>query len=114
MTICRCFSILRSPQAEILQRLCVLLRTWHASLLRISQTLRVLQELMAIVPNLPSVPVQPLLLASQEEYGMFEHLRRFPWVLELVLYENQASLLMELEPKVITPAEAKANQQTRN
>lgn len=72
------------------------------------------QELMAIVPNLPSVPVQPLLLASQQEYGMFEHLRRFPWVLEPVLYENQASLLMELEPKVITPAEAKANQQTRN
>lgn len=71
------------------------------------------QELMAIVPNLPSVPVQPLLLASQEEYGMFEHLRRFPWVLEPVLYENQAALLMELEPKVITPAEAKANQQTR-
>ena len=71
------------------------------------------QELMAIVPNLPSVPVQPLLLASQQEYGMFEHLRRFPWVLEPVLYENQAALLMELEPKVITPAEVKANQQTR-
>lgn len=72
------------------------------------------QELIAIVPNLPSVPVQPLLLASQHEYSMFEHLRRFPWVLEPVLYENQASLLMELEQKVIAPAEAKANQQMRN
>jgi hypothetical protein len=71
------------------------------------------QELIAIVPNLPSVPVQPLLLASQHEYGMFEHLRRFPWVLEPVLYESQEALLMELELKVIAPAEAKADQQIR-
>jgi hypothetical protein len=71
------------------------------------------QELMAIVPNLPSVPVQPVLLASQHEYGMFESLRRYPWVLEPVLYEDQEALLRELEPKVIAPAEAKANEQTR-
>jgi uncharacterized protein YjbI with pentapeptide repeats len=70
------------------------------------------QELMSIVPNLPSVPVQPLLLASQEEYGMFEHIRRFPWVLEPYLYEDQDGLLDVLTEKVIDPAEKKAKEQT--
>jgi hypothetical protein len=68
------------------------------------------QELMAIVPNMPSVPVQPLLLASQREYGMFEHFRNFPWVLEEVLYDDQETLLAELSQTVIAPAEAKAKE----
>jgi len=69
------------------------------------------QELERIVPDLPSVPVQPLLLASQHEYGMFEHFRRYPWVLEPVLYDDQQKLLVDLEGKVIAPAEAKAKEQ---
>ncbi len=71
------------------------------------------QELMTIVPALPSVPVQPLLLASQQEYGMFEHFRRFPWVLEPFLYNDQDQLLGSLNSHVIGPAEKKATEQTR-
>jgi uncharacterized protein YjbI with pentapeptide repeats len=70
------------------------------------------QELMAIVPALPSVPIQPLLLASQREYGMFEHFKRFPWVLEPFLYEDQDKLLAAITEKVIGPPEAKIRQQT--
>ena len=65
------------------------------------------QELMAIVPNLPSVPVQPLLLASQREYGMFEHFKRFAWVLPVAFYESQEELFAWLEQNVIVPAEMK-------
>ena len=70
------------------------------------------QELSSIVRDLPSVPVQPLLLASQHEYGMFEHFRRYPWVLEPYLYEDQDRLLAALSEKVIGPAEAKVKEQT--
>jgi uncharacterized protein YjbI with pentapeptide repeats len=65
------------------------------------------QELMAIAPNLPSVPVQPILLSSQREYGMFEHFRRYPWVLEPYLYDDQNALMAVLNQKVIAPAEAR-------
>jgi hypothetical protein len=62
-------------------------------------------------PTLPSVPVQPLLLASQREYGMFEHFKRYPWVLEPYLYEDQDGLLAAITDKVIGPAEAMAKEQ---
>jgi hypothetical protein len=67
-------------------------------------------ELQAIVPNLPSVPVQPLLLASEREYGMFEHFRRYPWVLDTYYYDNPNDLLASVEDRVISPAEAKARE----
>ncbi len=63
------------------------------------------QELERIVPDLPSVPVQPLLQASTEEYSMFEHFKRYPWVLEIYLYEDINDLLKYLGEKVIAPAE---------
>jgi uncharacterized protein YjbI with pentapeptide repeats len=66
------------------------------------------QELQAIVPNLPSVPVQPLLLASQKEYGMFEHFKRYRWVLNTYFYKSQEELISSLKEKVIKPAEMRS------
>jgi hypothetical protein len=68
------------------------------------------QELQAIVPNLPSVPVQPLLLASEQEYGMFEHFKRYPWVLETYRYNDADEMIASLEDRIIAPAEAKARE----
>jgi len=67
-------------------------------------------ELEHIVPQLPSVAVQPLINKSDKEYGLFNHIQRFHWVLPLYRYENQDELLTALEEKVISPAEAKANE----
>lgn len=68
------------------------------------------QELMSIVPNLPSVPVQSLILSSQHEYGMFEHFTRFSWVLPVYRYTDEVILMQTLQEKVIAPAEQKAKE----
>jgi Pentapeptide repeats (8 copies) len=63
------------------------------------------QELSMIVPDLPSVPVQPLLLEGSVEYGMFEHFKRYPWVLEIYRYPSSERLIADLGERVIDPAE---------
>jgi len=64
------------------------------------------QELKGIVEPLPSVPVQPIILAEQHEPGMFDHFKRYPWVLKPFAYQNADHLLAALLEGVIAPAEA--------
>jgi hypothetical protein len=74
----------------------------------ISDAKSVLQELRAIVPDLPSVPVQPIILAMQEEPGMFDFFRKYPWFLPTHRYETPTQLLADLNEQVIAPADAAA------
>jgi hypothetical protein len=67
-------------------------------------------ELQCIVPNLPSVPVMPLVLRSERGYALFEHIRRYNSVLEPYEYESKEELLVSLGKKVIAPAEPKVNE----
>jgi hypothetical protein len=71
----------------------------------ISDAKSVLQELRAIVPDLPSVPVQPVIPATQEEPGMFDFLRNFRSFLKVHRYNNQQQLIADLGERVIDPAE---------
>jgi hypothetical protein len=56
------------------------------------------QELSHIIPNLPSVPIQPVLAAATDAYAMFDHWRPFPWVLKEFKYTDCAHLLRHLDP----------------
>jgi len=73
----------------------------------LSDAKSILQELRGIVPDLPSVAVQSLILIPQEEPGMFDFIRKYPWVLEPYCYDSQEHLLANLDRSVVDPAEAK-------
>ena len=45
---------------------------------------------------------------SSLEYSMYEHFRRYPWVLDEYQYDDLDDLRTALEEKVIAPAETKA------
>jgi uncharacterized protein YjbI with pentapeptide repeats len=66
------------------------------------------QELQRIVPDLPSLPVQPLIVSSEYEYGMFVDFLNYPWVLAPYRYDSLEDLLSSLGERVIAPAAAKA------
>lgn len=65
----------------------------------------VLQELREIVPSSPSLPVQPLLLGSQDEPGMLDSFLRYPWFLEPHRYDSLEELLGQLDD-ILQPAVA--------
>jgi len=71
------------------------------------------QELSMIIPDLPSVPVQPLLQTAEKAYSMFEHFRRYPWVLKDYYYTSVDDLQPALKEHIIDPAEQKVQELRR-
>jgi hypothetical protein len=76
----------------------------------ISEAKSVLQELQAIVPDLPTVPVQPLIVSGEQEPGMFDHFRRFPWFLDTFIYEDQIHLLKSISNAIAIAEKISENQ----
>lgn len=68
------------------------------------------QELQVIVPNLPSVAVQPIISNEDYEYALFEHFKRYPSVLPVHRYKSQEELIAGLSSNVIQPAEDRVKQ----
>jgi hypothetical protein len=74
---------------------------------------RLSQALPQIIPDLPSVPIQPLVARLAHDDGLLEYLNQYPLVLKPHLYENVEDLLTSFKKKVITPAEKKAKTITK-
>ena len=70
----------------------------------LSASVRLPQELDHIIPNLPAVPIQPVLLVSDRKHAMFERWEHCPGAAGF-LYEDEKQLLTSLIEKVIEPAE---------
>ena len=49
----------------------------------ISDARSVLQELQAIVPSSPKRAAQPIIVAGQEEQGVFDSFEAYPWFLRV-------------------------------
>jgi hypothetical protein len=62
---------------------------------------------------LPSVPVQPIILAMQEGPGMFDFYRNFRSFLKVHRYASQEQLIADRGEKVIAPVEAKVKEVRR-
>ncbi len=70
----------------------------------------IIAELICISERLPSVPIQPLLFSSQNEYATFEHIRVYHSVLRPYHYETLEELLAAFDEKIIAPAESKVDE----
>lgn len=63
-----------------------LARLSRAVIADISEPRSVPQELSAIVESLPSVTVLPILQQGCEPWGMYDHIRKYPWVRPVRFY----------------------------
>jgi len=68
------------------------------------------EELVSIVEQLPSLPIQPILARGCEKWGMYDHIARYPWVLPIHEYQGVGELLGDLKESVIAPAEMRLRQ----
>jgi hypothetical protein len=71
----------------------------------ISDAAMVREELLKIVPNLPSVPVQTILISTQKPYVSIPFLEEYPWFLTTFYYNDLDHLRESLDKNVIQPAE---------
>jgi uncharacterized protein YjbI with pentapeptide repeats len=73
----------------------------------LTDAMEVRLELAKIVPDLPSVPVKPILLNSEPVYTTFSDLKPYTWVLAPFRYKDLDHAIASVPKMILAPAEAK-------
>jgi hypothetical protein len=73
----------------------------------ISDAKSLLEELYLVVPDIPSLAVQPIIVSTQTEPSTFHLFDRYPWVLKTYAYDTEDQLIIDLGERVIRPVEDK-------
>ena len=97
-----------SPNQTTIETVTTLARMARFAIADLTDARSVLQELEAIVPDLPSLAVLLMIKKSTHEYGMLDKIRKYPWVItDTYAYENEDEVIDSITEKIIGPAETK-------
>ncbi len=93
---------------EVIETMWTLARMARFVVADFTDAMSVAHELRAVVPELPNVPVQPMMAAGQDEGKVIDQLTRDRSVLTLYRYRDAETLIGALDERIFAPAEAKS------
>jgi hypothetical protein len=101
------FDFERTPNRDLTETIITLASLSKFLIVDITEPRSVPQELSHIIPNMPSLPVQPIIEFGHSEYGMFEHFKKYPWVLGVLEYNDQQHLTSSILQTIVVSCEEK-------
>ena len=95
------FDFEKSQGQTIVETVTLLARMARFVIADLSDAKSVLQELQLIVASYAMLPVQPLIIAAQQEPGMFDVIERFPSVLKTYRCDDLAQLIADFDTLMV-------------